>query len=56
MTVVVTEQLCVKREMNEGLSVGPPTAASSGAERRLLDGDGPAREDLELGEINSRRD
>ncbi|KAF9068384.1 integral membrane protein S linking to the trans Golgi network-domain-containing protein [Rhodocollybia butyracea] len=45
MTVIIAEQLCVKREMNEGLSVAPVRAQE---EEEL--------EELELGQLLPRRD
>ncbi|KAK7440384.1 hypothetical protein VKT23_017020 [Stygiomarasmius scandens] len=42
VTIIITEQLCVKREMNEGLNV--PTRAQEDAD------------DLEMGELLPRRD
>lgn len=49
MTVILAEQLCVKREMNEGLSVVPSTA--------LLAEDEEDAEEMEMGGMSgSRRD
>jgi hypothetical protein len=45
LTVIVAEQLCVKREMNEGLSIIPTS-----------DQNADAGEDIEMGAVAGRRD
>lgn len=35
MTIIVTEQLCVKREMKEGLSIGPTPVDEEAGEMEL---------------------
>lgn len=47
MTVILAEQLCVKREMNEGLSVVPSTA--------LLADDEEDAEEMEMGGMSGLR-
>lgn len=45
MTVIIAEQLCVKREMNEGLNVAPVRAHEE-----------DDIEEMELGQLLPRRD